>query len=194
MSIDEETKVGSSYLVLFQVWWIHSILWNPRRILPKPRTLSMADWIQIMLWSFLQKRTILCASGHLISLLVQTHIEEGFSKSMLHTYREPASHQQRTLSRTTPRALTPFGCGSIWMRTSRRATPSLWKVPVLRNAGESSGLSGQWIFFPKYRGLLYSAQNTFKKDPGRARQNSLATAGTNFTKPGAQNIGDLCIY
>ena len=31
-----------------------------------------------------------------------------------------------------------------------------------------------------------------KKDPGRARQNSLATAGTNFTKPGVQNKGDLC--
>ena len=45
----------------------------------------------------------------------------------------------------------------------------------------------------KYRGLLYSAQSTFKKDPGRARQKSLATAGTNFTKPGAQNKGDLCI-
>ena len=43
-----------------------------------------------------------------------------------------------------------------------------------------------------YRGLLYSAQNIVKKDPGRARQNSLATAGTNFTKPGAQNKGDLC--
>ena len=42
------------------------------------------------------------------------------------------------------------------------------------------------------RGLLYSVQNTFKKDPGRARQSSLATAGTNFTKPGAQNKGDLC--
>ena len=34
--------------------------------------------------------------------------------------------------------------------------------------------------------------NIVKKDPGRARQNSLATAGTNFTKPGAQNKGDLC--
>ena len=38
-----------------------------------------------------------------------------------------------------------------------------------------------------YRGLLYSAQNLVKKDPGRAKQKSLATAGTNFTKPGAQN-------
>ena len=35
--------------------------------------------------------------------------------------------------------------------------------------------------------------NIVKKDPGRARQNSVATAGTNFTKPGAQNKGDLCI-
>ena len=31
-----------------------------------------------------------------------------------------------------------------------------------------------------------------KKGPGRARQNSRAAAGTNFTKPGAQNKGDLC--
>ena len=43
-----------------------------------------------------------------------------------------------------------------------------------------------------YRGLLYSAQNIVKKDPGRAKQKSLATAGANFTKPGAQNKGDLC--
>ena len=43
-----------------------------------------------------------------------------------------------------------------------------------------------------YRGLLYSAQNIVKKDPGRARQNSLATAGANITKPGAHNKGDLC--
>ena len=34
--------------------------------------------------------------------------------------------------------------------------------------------------------------NIVKKDPGRARRNSLATARTNFTKPGAQNKGDLC--
>ena len=34
--------------------------------------------------------------------------------------------------------------------------------------------------------------NIVKKDPGRARQNSLVTAGTNFTKPGAQNKGDRC--
>ena len=32
-----------------------------------------------------------------------------------------------------------------------------------------------------------------KKDPGRARQKSLATAGTNSTKPGAQNKVNLCI-
>ena len=30
-----------------------------------------------------------------------------------------------------------------------------------------------------------------KKDPGRANQNSLATAETNFTKPGAHNKVDL---
>ena len=36
--------------------------------------------------------------------------------------------------------------------------------------------------------------NIVKKDPGRARQNSLATAGTNFTKPEAQKKGDLCRY
>ena len=43
----------------------------------------------------------------------------------------------------------------------------------------------------RYRVLLYSAPNIVKKDPGRARQNSLATAGINFTIPGAQNKGDL---
>ena len=55
--------------------------------------------------------------------------------------------------------------------------------------------SSIWNFLLRYlyRGLLYSAQNIVKKDPGRARQNSLATAQTNFTKPGAQNKGDLCI-
>ena len=38
-------------------------------------------------------------------------------------------------------------------------------------------------------------QSTFKKDLGRARQKGagVATAGTNFTKPGAHNKGDLCI-
>ena len=41
-------------------------------------------------------------------------------------------------------------------------------------------------------GLLYFVQSIVKKDPGRAKQNSLATAVTNFTKPGAQNKGDLC--
>ena len=41
------------------------------------------------------------------------------------------------------------------------------------------------------RSPLFCA-NIVKKDPGRTRQNSLATAGTNFTKPGAHNKGDLC--
>ena len=43
------------------------------------------------------------------------------------------------------------------------------------------------------RSPLFCA-NTFKKDPGRAGQKSLATAGTNFTKPGAHNKGDLCTH
>ena len=42
------------------------------------------------------------------------------------------------------------------------------------------------------RSPLFCA-SIFKKDPGRARQNSLATAGTNFTKPGVHNKGDLCM-
>ena len=45
----------------------------------------------------------------------------------------------------------------------------------------------------EYRGLLYSAQDILKKDPGRAKLKSLATAVANFTKPGAQNKGDLCM-
>ena len=44
-----------------------------------------------------------------------------------------------------------------------------------------------------YRAQLYSAQSTFKKNPGSAGQKSLATARTNFTKPGAQNKSDPCI-
>ena len=44
-----------------------------------------------------------------------------------------------------------------------------------------------------YRTWLYSAQDTLKKDPGRVRQNSLDTAGTDFTKPGAQNKVDRCM-
>ena len=43
------------------------------------------------------------------------------------------------------------------------------------------------------RSPLFCA-NIVKKDPGIARQKSLATARTNFTKPGAHNKGDLCTY
>ena len=39
---------------------------------------------------------------------------------------------------------------------------------------------------------LFCANIVVNKDPARARQNSLATAGTNFTKLGAQNKGHLC--
>ena len=49
------------------------------------------------------------------------------------------------------------------------------------------------MHFEDYRGLLYSAQNVVKKDPNRDKQKSLATAVANFTKPGAQNKGDLCM-
>ena len=41
------------------------------------------------------------------------------------------------------------------------------------------------------RSPLFCA-NIVKKDPGRARQSSVAAAGANFTKPGAHNKGDLC--
>ena len=43
------------------------------------------------------------------------------------------------------------------------------------------------------RSPLFRA-NIVKKDPDGARQNSLATAGTNFTKPGAQNKVDPCTW
>ena len=43
----------------------------------------------------------------------------------------------------------------------------------------------------KYRGAQNGAQ---KKDPGRARQRMYATAGTNFTKPGAHHLVLLCTY
>ena len=44
-----------------------------------------------------------------------------------------------------------------------------------------------------YRRSPLFCANIDKKDPGRARQNSLATEGTNFTKPGAQNKVDPCM-
>ena len=43
------------------------------------------------------------------------------------------------------------------------------------------------------RSPLFCA-NIVKKDPDRARQTSLATAGNKFTKPGAQNKGDPCKF
>ena len=53
-------------------------------------------------------------------------------------------------------------------------------------------------FFDELREEIQSSPlfcaNIAKKDPGRARRNSLATAGTNFTKPGAHNKGDLCMF
>ena len=42
------------------------------------------------------------------------------------------------------------------------------------------------------RSTLFCA-SIFKKDPGRAKQNSLAAAGTKFPKPGAHKKVDLCV-
>ena len=36
--------------------------------------------------------------------------------------------------------------------------------------------------------------NLAKQDPGRAKQNSQATAGTNFTKPRTSHLRDLCSF
>ena len=76
------------------------------------------------------------------------------------------------------------------MLCRKRRVCFAWEMPLTRRLFATHSYVG-WLTY--YRGLLYSAQNIVKKDPGRARQNSLATAGTNFTKPGAQNKGDLCI-
>ena len=51
-------------------------------------------------------------------------------------------------------------------------------------------LFGDILVFHIQRSPLFCG-NIVKKDPGRAGQNSLATAGTNFTKPGVHNKGDL---
>ena len=47
-----------------------------------------------------------------------------------------------------------------------------------------------WILNSYYRGAHNRVQNIVQKDPGRARPNSLATAGTNFTKLGVQKKAD----
>ena len=76
-------------------------------------------------------------------------------------------------------------------RTLPRVRNWLWKWWARGDAKTAKAAKGPYLN-DVYRGLLYSAQNIVKKDPGRARQKSLATAQTNFTKPGAQNKGDLC--
>jgi len=67
----------------------------------------------------------------------------------------------------------------------------------LKSASAGLGFDGvtiELLFdFQIQRSPLFCA-STFKKDPGRAGQNSLATAGTNYTKPGAHNKGDLCMF
>ena len=37
-------------------------------------------------------------------------------------------------------------------------------------------------------------QNIVKHDPGRARQNSEGTAGTNLTQPGEGHLVNICAY
>ena len=59
----------------------------------------------------------------------------------------------------------------------------------MANSGQSGILTALNLPNSIQRSPLFFA-NISKKDPGRARQNSLATAGTNFTKPGAHNRGD----
>ena len=61
------------------------------------------------------------------------------------------------------------------------------RCPTRRNKYLHYAVSGMTL----QRSTLFCA-NIVKKDPGRAKQNSLVTAHTNFTKPGAQNKGDLC--
>ena len=92
----------------------------------------------------------------------------------------------------------------------KMASRRRWERPLRRKSGRKSknsstlshcaifSVTASCIAYPRvwslvlYRGLLYSARNIVKQDPGRARQKSLYTAIANFTKPGAQNKGDLC--
>ena len=73
--------------------------------------------------------------------------------------------------------------------TRRRLPVRVNLIGWPNNAGEDRAF--QYVKNKIQRSPLFCA-NTCKKDPGRTRRNSLATAATNFTKPGAQNKGDLC--
>ena len=64
---------------------------------------------------------------------------------------------------------------------------SQWQIAIFSLQAASFVLKKKILM---YRGLLYSAQDIVKKDPGRAKLKSLATAVANFTKPGAKNKGD----
>ena len=56
----------------------------------------------------------------------------------------------------------------------------------------SPSSQGNLVSHLSYTDRLYSAQSIFKKGPSRTRQNSQATAGTKFTKPGAHSRVDVC--
>ena len=87
-----------------------------------------------------------------------------------------------------------FQWNQFWIfRTSHcsLSSQSLWHSDQACNNISLKGCTLSGIWYVQYRGFLCPAQNIIKKDPGRARKNSLATAGPNFTKPGAQNKGDL---
>ena len=112
------------------------------------------------------------ASTFLPSIMYLLCVAERFGKMFFHAF--PASHGHYRCADV--KATCPL-CIKQNVKLEKKATNS----PCRMAQGKDM-----------YRGLLYSAQNIVKKDPGRARQSSLATEGTNFTKPGAQNKEDLC--
>ena len=63
---------------------------------------------------------------------------------------------------------------------------------VHNNSDKGEGGRSEILKIYNVQRLTLFCANIVKKDPGRAGQNNLATAGTNFTKPGAQKKGDLC--
>ena len=56
---------------------------------------------------------------------------------------------------------------------------------VHNNSDKGEGGRSEILKIYNVQRLTLFCANIVKKDPGRAGQNSLATAGTNFTKPGA---------
>ena len=120
-----------------------------------------------------------------------------------HLSREPVPRVDHGKSYTiTSMGLPCLHQFSSWVLRSERKKglsqklhPSDW---IVSTSQPNQHFHNDRKLFPKnnhelYRARLNSAHSTFKKDPGRVRQNSLATTGTNFTKPGAQNKVYPCI-